>query len=96
MTDSAVQWQAEGRISFASFVTNLLRTHQDSLGEPSFPFDDVLEDATFWTSARESAAKGTDVVWAANLPRGIGPQTRANCFTRGTITLSSSPILCFS
>jgi hypothetical protein len=82
MTAGDSPWQAEGAISFATFVTRLLRTDQALLDEPGFPFDstDDLLRIMFWFSAKRGAAVGTDQVFAQPLPPNLGLATRARIF----------------
>lgn len=71
-------WQAEGRISFTSLLTDLFRTDQSYLEPDQFPFDDGdgLMTNMFWFTAQSGAAHGNDVPLQSNLPSGLGDKTR--------------------
>jgi hypothetical protein len=51
MSEEYVAWQAEGRISFTTMMTDLLRTDQSIFDPPSFPFDDEILHIVFWQIA---------------------------------------------
>jgi hypothetical protein len=79
VSDSASGWHAEGRISYTSFITDMLRTDQSILDENSFPFSDFVEKM-FWTMAQLGARSGMDNIWATQLPKDLSKETRARLF----------------
>jgi hypothetical protein len=80
VTEESAGWQAEGRISLATMMTDLLRTDQSIFEPPSFPFDDDFKQMMFWLYASQGAARGNDQTFATNLPPGLSDTTRRKLF----------------
>ena len=81
MTEPSIEWHAEGKISFTTLVTDLLRTGQSVLDDGSFPFPDArAAQLTFWNLAHVGAETGVDNILLTELPDGLSKDSLARLF----------------
>lgn len=72
-------WQAEGQLSFSSFICDLLRTDQSVMDDGAFPVHDASR-VNFWFGAARGAAAGNDQASHESLPPNLHAATRARLF----------------
>jgi tetratricopeptide (TPR) repeat protein len=81
MTDSSPEWHAEGRVSFTTFVTDLLRTDQSILDDGNFSFPDArAAQLMFWHLAQQGAKNGMDNIYLTTLPDGLSRDSLSRLF----------------